>query len=369
MKPRIAIFFGTRPEALKLAPVIAALRKEPRFSLQTILTAQHREMIDQVLGLFRIPVDEDLDLMTENQTLAALSQRLLSRIDDVFRRLQPDLVMVQGDTTTAMIVSLSAFYHRIPLAHVEAGLRTQNKYHPFPEEINRRLITRLADYHFPPTKIAEENLLKEGIPRRCIKVTGNTVIDSLMWVKNRLRRFYPRFEKINFSKRMILLTAHRRESIGPPLVRIGRAISQLVNEFPDLEVVFPIHLNPNVQKIVRQNLDRTPRIHLLPPLPYDEMVFLMQKAYLILTDSGGIQEEAPSLGKPVLVLREVSERPEGIRAGALKVVGTGTQAIVKAAAQLLSSPSVYRRMARIRHIYGDGKASGRIVSQLKSWLL
>lgn len=369
MKPKIFIFLGTRPEALKLAPVIRALKKETQFELRTVLTAQHREMVDQVLRLFRIQVDTDLNLMTENQTLGSLSQRLMSRLEGAMKKFKPDLVIVQGDTTTAFIVSLSAFYHRIPLAHVEAGLRSRSKYQPFPEEINRCLISRLADYHFSPTPEARDNLLREGIPRDRVVVTGNTVIDSLLWVLKNLKTSYPRLKKIDFSKRLILLTAHRRENIGRPLVNILRAIQKLSRRFQDLEIVYPVHLNPGVQKIVHHTLNRSPRIHLLPPLSYDETVYLMSKADLILTDSGGIQEEAPSLGKPVLVLREVSERPEGIQRGALKLVGTTSDTIVREATRLLSSPSLYARMARVRHVYGDGKAADRIVRKLKEVLL
>jgi UDP-N-acetylglucosamine 2-epimerase (non-hydrolysing) len=368
VRPRIVVFFGTRPEALKLAPVIRALRREPRFEVKTVLTAQHREMIDQVLRLFRIHVDADLDLMKENQTLAGLSQRLLARLDKVFKRFRPNLVVVQGDTTTAFIVSLYAFYHKVPVAHVEAGLRSRNKYHPFPEEINRRLISHLADYHLAPTKKAAQNLLKEGVPAGRIAVTGNTVIDSLFWIRKNLKKSYPRLQKIDGSKRLVLLTAHRRENIGRPLVQIARAVRELSRRFENLEIVYPVHLNPGVQKIVRATLNGSRGIHLLPPLPYDETVYLMNRAYLILTDSGGIQEEAPSLGKPVLVLREVSERPEGVSAGALKVVGTDEKSILREAAKLLSSRSAYVRMAKVRHIYGDGRAARRVVKHLKGWL-
>lgn len=368
MKPRIVVFFGTRPEALKLAPVIRALSRESALEVRTVLTAQHREMIDQVLDLFHLRADADLNLMTENQTLASLSQQLLGRLENVFKKFRPNLVLVQGDTTTAFMVSLFTFYQRISLAHVEAGLRSRNKYHPFPEEINRRLISHLADYHFAPTQEARKNLLEEGVPSQRIRVTGNTVIDSLFWVRKHLRSSYPRLKKIDFSKRVILLTAHRRENIGEPLMEIVRAVRDLKAKFQDLEIVYPVHLNPGVQKIVRKNLDGTAGIHLLPPLPYDETVFLMKKSYLILTDSGGIQEEAPSLGKPVLVLRKVSERPEGIRAGALKIVGTDARSIVLETTRLLNSRSAYAAMAKVRHIYGDGQASLRVVKQLKAWL-
>lgn len=368
MKSRILVFFGTRPEALKLAPVIREIEKEDSFQLRTILTAQHREMIDQVLRLLRLRVDRDLDLMTENQSLASLTQRLFERLGRVFEKFRPTVVVVQGDTTSAFIVALYSFYHQIPIAHVEAGLRTGDKYQPFPEEMNRRLISRLTDFHFAPTSSARINLLREGVPSSRIKVTGNTIIDTLLWVRRELKPSYPLLRRIDFSKRLILLTAHRRENIGLPLVRITRAARELIRRFPDIEIVYPVHLNPGVQQIVRQNLDGMPRMHLLPPLAYDETVLLMEKAYLILTDSGGIQEEAPSLGKPVLVLREISERPEGVRAGALKVVGTRTGVIVEEAGRLLSSKPAYERMAKVRHIYGDGKAASRIVRHLKAWL-
>ena len=368
MKHRILVFFGTRPEALKLAPVIQALKKESRFDVRTILTAQHRQMIDQVIRLFKLRTDMDLDLMKENQTLASLSQRLLSKLDGVFEKFCPDLVMVEGDTTTAFIVSLFSFYHRIPIAHVEAGLRTRDKYQPFPEEINRRLITHLADYHFPPTHEARANLIGEGVPKDRISVTGNTIIDTLFWMRDHLKQGYPQLRGIDFSKRIIFLTSHRRENIGQPLVEITKAIRELIRKFKDIEIVYPVHLNPGVQKIVRQHLNGTSRVHLLPPLGYDETVFLMNRSKLILTDSGGIQEEAPSLGKPVLVLREVSERMEGVRAGALKVIGTRSTSIVRETEKLLTSPNLYKKMAQVRHVYGDGKASQRIARQLKVWL-
>lgn len=368
MRPRILVFFGTRPEALKLAPVIRALDKEPSFDLKTVLTAQHRQMIDQVLKLFRIKADVDLNLMTKNQTLASLSKKLLTRLTDVFQKLKPDLVMVQGDTTTAFMVSLAAFYEKIPVAHIEAGLRSWNKYHPFPEEINRRLISHLADYHFAPTAGAKKNLLKEGVEANQITVTGNTIIDSLLWMTKNLKSSYPQLEGIDFTKRIIFLTAHRRENIGTPLVEITKAVKKLAAKFSDIEVVYPVHLNPGVQKIVQSNFANVGRIHLLAPLSYDETVYLMNRSYLILTDSGGIQEEAPVLGKPVLVLREVSERPEGVKAGALKVVGTDPRSIFREASKLLTSQASYRKMARVRNVYGDGKAAPRIVKQLKAWL-
>ena len=342
MKKRILVFFGTRPEALKLAPVVQALRAEPSFSVRTILTGQHREMIDPALKLFQLKVDADLRLMTPNQTLSSFSKRLLGSLDGVFNQFKPELAVVQGDTTTAFIVGLCAFYHRTPLAHVEAGLRSQSKFEPFPEEINRRLITHLADFHFSPTQEAEQNLLKEGVAPERILVTGNTVVDSLYWV--------------------------RRKSIGRGLVEICRAVKEIVRRFPDLIMVYPAHLNPGVRAIVKKELRRHSRIHILKPLPYDQTVSLMQKSYLIMTDSGGIQEEATALGKPVLVLRNVSERMEGVRAGALRMVGTHSKKIVREAARLLTSHRDYARMARVRHIYGDGRAGIRIVRALRKFL-
>ncbi len=367
MKRRILVFFGTRPEALKLAPVVQAIKDQGHFEVRSILTAQHRQMIDQVIRLFGIRVDMDLDLMTANQTLASLSQRLMGRLGHVFEKYHPDLVMVEGDTTTAFIVALYSFYHKIPVAHVEAGLRTGNKYHPFPEEVNRRLITHLSDYHLAPTRAAKANLLREGVDGKRIAVTGNTVIDSLFWVRDHLKKTYPRFKSIDFSKRTILLTAHRRENIGRPLVEITRAVRSLLTQFHDLQIIYPVHLNPGVQKIVRDNLEGVRRAYLFPPLPYDETVYLMNQSTLILTDSGGIQEEAPSLGKPVLVLRQVSERMEGARAGALKIVGTEARRIVRETSRLLNSPRAYSQMARVRHVYGDGLAARRIVEHLKRW--
>lgn len=368
MKKRIVVFFGTRPEALKLAPVVRALRAEPSFSVRTILTGQHREMIDPVLKLFQLKVDADLRLMTPNQTLSSFSKRLLGSLDGVFNQFKPELAVVQGDTTTAFIVGLCAFYHRTSLAHVEAGLRSQRKFEPFPEEINRRLITHLADFHFSPTREAKQNLLKEGVAPERILVTGNTVVDSLYWVRDRLKKNYPQLKGIDFSKRIVLMTAHRRESIGRGLVEICRAVKEIVRRFPDLIMVYPAHLNPGVRAIVKRELKRHPRIHILKPLPYDQTVFLMQKSYLIMTDSGGIQEEATALGKPVLVLRNVSERMEGVRAGALQMVGTHSKKIVREASRLLTSHQDYARMARVRHLYGDGRASKRIVRALRELL-
>lgn len=349
--------------------MIHALRKERCFDTRTILTGQHRQMTDQVVKLFRLPVDTNLNLMREDQTLASLSGRLLNAFREVFEKFRPNLVLVQGDTTTAFMAALCSFYNRIPVAHVEAGLRSCEKYQPFPEEINRRLISHLSDFHFAPTDSARKNLLREGIAKKQIAVTGNTVIDALYWMRRHLASSYPRFRKVDFSKRVILLTAHRRENIGQPLIEITQAVKKLIARFSDIEVVYPVHLNPGVQRIVRRNLDGEKRVHLFPPIRYDETVFLMNHAYLILTDSGGIQEEAPSLGKPLLVLREVSERPEGVKAGALKIVGTGTSSIVREASRLLTSKRDYWRMARVRNVYGDGKAAARIVRKLKDWLV
>ncbi len=362
-KHKILIVFGTRPEALKLAPVIAAFRRDPQFRVWTCLTGQHREMVDQVLRLFRIRVDFDLDLMVKGQTLSDLTAKLFPKMDRVLQKIKPDLLMVQGDTTTAFAVALKAFYKRIPVAHVEAGLRTFNKYHPFPEEINRVLISHLGDLHFAPTAEARANLLREGIPAKNIFVTGNTVVDALKEVRSKLssaRISLP--AKISNGTRMILVTAHRRESFGKPMVNICRALKTLAKTYPNLEIIYPVHLNPNVQSIVHKELAGIRNIHLWKPLSYLEFVKLMERCYFILTDSGGVQEEAPSFGKPVLVMREVSERGEGIRMGIAKLVGTSTIKIVREATRLLENPLAYRRMAGKKNPYGDGLSSKRIAA-------
>ncbi|HRZ39833.1 MAG TPA: UDP-N-acetylglucosamine 2-epimerase (non-hydrolyzing) [Candidatus Omnitrophota bacterium] len=353
--------FGTRPEALKMAPVIEEFRRHKKCRVWTCLTGQHREMVDQVLRIFGIKTDFDLNLMERGQTLENLTARVFSRMDRVLRRTSPDLLFVQGDTTTAFTVALKAFYSRIPVAHIEAGLRTFNKYQPFPEEINRVLISHLADYHFPPTKQAALNLRREGVPQDRIFVTGNTVVDALQSIRNKLSRsLLPVLKRIHPSRRIVLVTAHRRESFGTPLRSIFKALRTIAARYPDVEIVYPVHLNPNVQKAAYHELTGIPRIHLLHPLSYLEFLTLMKYSHLILTDSGGVQEEAPSFHKPVLVMREVSERNEGVELGVAKLVGTSKEKIINEAAKLLSGNKAYREMIRKRNPYGDGKASQRI---------
>jgi len=361
-RKKVLFCFGTRPEAIKLAPVIKELERFPRsFAVRVLVTAQHRRMLDQVLAVFDIRPDFDLDLMRPNQSLAGLTANTLAGIGHVLRVEGGDIVVVQGDTTSALASALAAYYLRVPVAHVEAGLRTHDKYVPFPEEMNRRLIAALADLHFAPTRRARENLVREGVPPGRIRVTGNTVVDALlMAVKSRRQWRVPVLGRINAGQRVILVTGHRRESFGSGFRRICRALAALVRRNPDVEVVYPVHLNPNVRMPVRQVLSGLERIHLIEPLGYLPFVRLMQRAHLILTDSGGIQEEAPTLGKPVLVMRDQTERPEGVRAGTARLVGTSVERIVRETERLLRSPRAYARMAQAANPYGDGRAAARI---------
>jgi len=369
---RALFVFGTRPEAIKLAPLIHELRRAPRFEVQVCATAQHREMTDQVVRFFRIPIDFDLNLMQPEQSLYQLTSRLFSTLEGVIREASPDLVVVQGDTTTAFAAALAGFYAQKPIAHVEAGLRSGDRFAPFPEEINRRLISHVADFHFAPTTQAKRNLEAEGI-HKGVWVVGNTVIDALFLASSLLgndkgQQIAQRFARVDFSKRILLVTAHRRESLGAPLRSICLALHDLVHRFPDIEVVFPVHPNPKVRQVVEGTLGGLPQIHLLSPLAYPEFVWLMQRAYLVLTDSGGVQEEAPSLGKPVLVLREVTERVEGIEAGVAKLVGTQRERIVAETSILLSQPGAYRRMAQAKNPYGEGTSCAKIRSLLEARL-
>jgi UDP-N-acetylglucosamine 2-epimerase (non-hydrolysing) len=364
----VLVVFGTRPEAIKLAPVIAALAKEaPRIRARVAVTAQHRKMLDQVLSLYRIVPDHDLDLMQPRQTLTQITTRALERVGRLLDARPPDLVLVQGDTTTTFAAALAAFYRRVPVGHVEAGLRTYDKFQPFPEEINRRLTSHIADWHYAPTARARAALVREGIARSRILVTGNTVIDAVLAAaaKPPAGSPVPGWTP-GPNRRLILVTAHRRESFGKPLAGICGAIADLVAAYPDVEVIYPVHLNPNIRGPVRKLLGGRKRIRLTPPLEYRPFVDLMARSTLILTDSGGIQEEAPSLGKPVLVLREVTERPEAAEAGTVEVVGTERKRIVAAARRLLEDPRAYARMARAHNPYGDGKASARIAAHVAS---
>lgn len=370
--PKIMSVFGTRPEAIKMAPVVKELENRPdKFKSTVVVTAQHREMLDQVLSLFQIKPAYDLDIMQPNQNLFDITTRVLLGLKPVLEKEQPDVLLVQGDTTTTFVAALAAFYFRIKVGHVEAGLRSLDKYHPFPEEINRTLTTAIADYHFAPTETARQNLLANGIPEKQIYVTGNTVIDALVQtVKPDYQYTQPDLKPVDFhGKRIILVTAHRRENWGEPLQQICGAINELVEKNPDIEIVFSVHLNPIVQETVRKILGGVNRVHLIMPLDYEPFVQLINKSHLIITDSGGIQEEAPSLGKPVLVLREVTERPEGVTAGTVRVVGRNKARIVEEVQRLLNNKEAYDEMARAVNPYGDGFASVRIADILEASLI
>jgi UDP-N-acetylglucosamine 2-epimerase (non-hydrolysing) len=373
---RVLIIFGTRPEAIKLAPVIRELGKRPEFDPRVCVTAQHREMLDQVLQLFEIRPDFDLGIMRPDQSLFEVTERALAALEGVLEAERPELVLVQGDTTTAFVGALAGFYRKIRVGHIEAGLRSCDKFAPFPEEMNRRLADELSDLLFAPTEGAKANLLREGFPEERIFVTGNTVIDALLWTVERLEspeaqaRLARRFAELGLDlegKRLILVTAHRRESFGR-LGEICHALRLIAEHNRDVELVYPVHLNPQVQGPVRRALEGTERVHLLEPLDYESFVWLMSRAYLILTDSGGIQEEAPSLGKPVLVMRERTERPEALAAGTAKLVGVAPQRIFQEAQRLLDEPAEYAKMARAVNPFGDGHAAERIVSILKERL-
>ena len=354
---KVCVIFGTRPEAIKLCPVVLALKRNPAFDCRVCVTGQHREMLQQVLDVFGVVPDEDLALMQPNQALGGLTSRAIAAIDNYLAKEKPDIVMVQGDTTTVLAGALAAFYHHIPVAHVEAGLRTWNMESPWPEEANRVLTTRLAKWHFCPTENNKANLLKEGVPERDIYVTGNTVIDALMIAKEKVGNLAD-------GKRRVLITGHRRENFGSGFEHICMAIRRLATEFADVEFTYPVHLNPNVQEPVRRLLDGLSNVSLIAPQPYLPFVELMKNAYLILTDSGGVQEEAPSLGKPVLVMRDTTERPEAVAAGAVKLVGTDAENIYRETKALLTDRNAYDRMASAVNPYGDGHAVSRIVDIL-----
>jgi UDP-N-acetylglucosamine 2-epimerase (non-hydrolysing) len=372
---KISVVFGTRPEAIKLAPLILALRREPTVRCRVCVTAQHREMLDQVLQVFEITPDDDLDLMQPNQSLARLTAAAIEALDGYLRSEKPDVVIVQGDTTTTFSCALAAFYNDVPVAHVEAGLRTRNLKAPWPEEANRVLTSRLSALHFAPTETNRGNLLEEGVSLEQIHVTGNTVIDALLLARDKVRSKTPEIPEFpgqlfrdDTQTPVVLITAHRRESFGTGLESMCRAIDKLVRMFSGVQFVYPVHRNPNVRRIVKRMLgangsDARPleNLHLIDPVDYLPFVALMDRATLILTDSGGIQEEAPTLGKPVLVMRETTERPEAVEAGAVKLVGTNTEDIVREASRLLTDAAAYRAMARARNPYGDGKASERII--------
>ncbi len=364
---KILSVFGTRPEAVKMAPIVRLLAQTAGVESRVCVTAQHRQMLDQVLSLFEIKPDYDLDLMRDNQSLSQLSAAIFTHLDPVFSDFKPDWVLAQGDTTTVAITSLLTYFNRTRFGHVEAGLRTHDKWQPFPEEINRRVAGVTADLHFAPTAWSKQNLLREGIDERIIKVTGNTVIDALQFVRQQpepqeISQLIT--EKLKDNK-LILVTAHRRENFGEPMEDICRALIELAQR-GDVEIVYPVHLNPNVQEPVNRLLKGVDHITLLPPLDYLPLVHLMKHATLILTDSGGIQEEAPAFGIPTLVLRDVTERPEGVEAGTLKLVGTETSRIVKEAKRLLDDESEYAKMARAGNPYGDGHAAEKVIQALIS---
>jgi len=363
---RVLSVFGTRPEAIKMAPVVRALqRANDRFESHVCVTAQHRAMLDQVLEVFDLKADVDLDLMVPGQAPAAIAAGILDRLPPLLRRLRPDIVLVQGDTTTTFAASFAAFLERIPTGHVEAGLRTGDRWQPFPEEMNRVLTTRIAAMHFAPTPAARDTLLGEGIPAADVYLTGNTVIDALLQTVRKEYRFRtPALAALDPDRRLVLVTTHRRESFGAPLRSTCAAIRDLAARFPELQFVLPVHPNPEVKRTVEELLCDIPGMHLIPPVDYLEFVHLLSRADVVLTDSGGLQEEAPSLGKPVLVLREVTERPEGVEAGTAVVVGTDRERIVTVASELLSSPEAYARMANAVNPYGDGRASDRILVAL-----
>ena len=361
---KVMVVFGTRPEAIKMAPVIRALRQKESILCQVTVTAQHREMLDQVLKLFKMVPDFDLNLMRQGQTLTEITTRALSGLREVYQRELPDLVLVHGDTSTTFVAALAAFYAQIPVGHVEAGLRTGNKYSPFPEEMNRKLASVLTDFHFAPTETAKKNLLIEGVAAEKIFVTGNTVIDALLaTVKPEYSFLDPHIQTIlrqGEKSRMILVTTHRRENLGEPMRQIYQALKSILELFPDTYIIFPVHKNPKVRKVVTEVLGSHPRVNLVEPLDYEPFVNLMARSHLILTDSGGIQEEAPSLGKPVLVVRDTTERPEAVVAGTVSLVGTEYGSVFSELERLLSDQRAYQKMAMASNPYGDGRAADRI---------
>jgi UDP-N-acetylglucosamine 2-epimerase (non-hydrolysing) len=380
---KVLFIFGTRPEAIKMAPVIKEFQKHPaHFAVSVCVTAQHRQMLDQVLELFGIAPDFDLDIMKPGQSLTDVTCNVLKGLAPVLEKSKPDLVLVHGDTTTTMAASLAAYYQKIAVGHIEAGLRTGNIYSPWPEEMNRRLTGAITRFHFAPTEQSRQNLLAEGVADESITVTGNTVIDALLMVRAKmvvgnmgvtigqnLVSKYPGLASIlasNNGKRLILVTGHRRENFGEGFENICYALKEIAVAHPDVEVIYPVHLNPNVQEPVKRILSDAPGVHLIEPLDYLPFVWLMNRAYLIITDSGGVQEEAPSLGKPVMVMRDTTERPEAVTAGTVILVGTDRQKIVAVARQLLTDKPAYEAMTRAHNPYGDGKAAERIVAQILS---
>ena len=354
---------GTRPEAVKMAPLINLLRSRPaEFDVHLCATAQHREILDQVMNAFGVGYDTDLDIMQQGQTLTQVTTRALSGLENVLKEVQPDIVLAQGDTTTVLAASLAAAYAQIAFGHVEAGLRTDNKFDPFPEELNRRLTTQITDLHFAPTAQSKANLLRDGVAESAIYLTGNTVIDALLQVTNGGKK-----PQSSDGKRLILVTTHRRENLGEPLKNIVGALSDILEKFPDTHIVYPMHPNPAVREVVRAELGENARVELIEPLDYLPFVRAMERAHLILTDSGGVQEEAPALGIPVLVLRRTTERPEGVDAGTANLIGTERADIVAAASELLGDEQAYAAMSHAANPYGDGRAGERIAQAILHW--
>jgi len=375
-KKKIMLVFGTRPEAIKMAPLVHALKaNQEQFEIKVCVTSQHRQMLDQVLKIFEIKPDIDLNLMKKNQNLSNLTSLILNEMQSVLTQYQPDIVLVHGDTTSALAASMAAFYASIPVGHVEAGLRTYNLKAPFPEEFNRQMISRITKWHFAPTNLSKENLLSEHVDKSLIIVTGNTVIDALNWVLKRIEKDKDRQKKLeNFlnsnlsfnwkNENFVLVTAHRRENFGDGFLQIFSALKELSSKYPKIHFVYPVHLNPNVSKTVYEILKGINNIHLIQPLEYESFLYLLQHTYLVLTDSGGIQEEAPSLGKPVLVMRDVTERPEAVEAGTAEIIGSNYQRIIEGVSRLLDDKKHYLKMSHAHSPYGDGLASERIVDVL-----
>ena len=360
---KVMSIFGTRPEAIKMAPLVKELERRKEIESIVCVTAQHREMLDQVLNTFDIKPDYDLNIMKQGQSLADVTTRALVGLEEVIKKVKPDIVLVHGDTTTTFAGALAAFYNQVAIGHVEAGLRTYDKYSPYPEEMNRQMVDRLSDMYFAPTEISKDNLLKENIDKSKIYITGNTAIDAMSTTVDE-NYTHPELDWINAGERMILLTAHRRENLGEPMRHIFRAIKRVVDEFSDVKVIYPIHMNPKVREVANEVFGDADRVKLIEPLEVFDFHNFQNKSYIILTDSGGIQEEAPSLGKPVLVLRDTTERPEGIKAGTLKLVGTDEDVIYEETKKLLLDKKEYEKMSKASNPYGDGHASERIVDAI-----
>lgn len=375
---KVMLVFGTRPEAIKMAPLVHRLKEQPEnFDVQVCVTAQHRQMLDQVLKVFEIIPDIDLDVMRPGQDLFDVTANVLQGMKGVFAKNRPDAVLVHGDTTTTLATAMAGFYAGVPVGHVEAGLRTHNIYAPFPEEFNRQVTSKIARWHFAPTALSRSNLMAESVDEQCITVTGNTVIDALHWVLNRIENDETRQSSLTAqlnqalafnwkSDRFVLITGHRRENFGDGFLQICKALSELAHQFEEVQFVYPVHLNPNVQAPVRSILADLANVHLIEPLDYEPFVYLLKHSHIVLTDSGGIQEEAPSLGKPVLVMRDVTERPEAVDAGTVELVGADKDRIVAGVARLLGDESHYLKMSRAHNPYGDGKSCDRIIGVLQN---